>query len=959
MTTAKYDHKVIKGCSPRTDLNSRRNLSASRPRGVIIRGKQIGYDHRVVEKHWQDVWEKTGIYKAVDFDKKRKKFYQLVEFPYPSGAGLHIGHIRSWASMDAYSRKKRMDGFNVLYPMGWDAFGLPAENYAIKTGIHPSVTVRENIITFKKQCKALGLSFDWSREIDTTDSFYYKWTQWIFVQLFKSGLAYQSEVPVNWCSFCKTNLADEEVMPDGKHERCGNPTEKRMQKQWLLRITKYADRLLSDLNKVDFSPRIRIQQENWIGKSVGAEIKFDFANPKDLKTLRNLKSISVFTTRPDTLYGATFLVVSPKYAKEYILKYISSDNLNSVTKYINEHQELSLRADAKQSQLGGHPEPSTCHPEERSDEGSHNEKTGIDSGIKAINPATNKEIPIYISDYVLDEYGTGAIMGVPAHDERDFAFAKKFNLPIIQVIKENNAEISGNNLTIEQFNNENDSDLKDAYTSEGVLVNSNNWDGLSYPKDISTILSDIKKRGWGKKSSSYHIHDWIFSRQHYWGEPIPMVYCEKCAKEGKSWVDANAVSQQSTGYRKSKKTVDSSPSAICWNSTGWFPVSESDLPVTLPFMEKYQPSGTGESPLATNAEFIKTKCPHCGGDARRETDTMPNWAGSNWYFVRYLDPNNDKQLADSKKLKYWMPVDFYQGGYEHTTLHLLYSRFIYKFLYDIGVVPTSEPYAKRRSHGIVLGADGRKMSKSFGNVINPDSIVEKYGADTLRIYEMFMGPFDQMVVWSQESLEGCYRFINRLWKALNEKVGDGSKDDISSKRLSIKLHQTIKKVSEDIEDLKFNTAVSAMMEFLNAWDQNFLSKDDAKKFCLLLAPFTPHLAEEVWQKLNGQMAKLSNGYGNKQQFNNLTIKQFKSVHTQTWPTYDPKLIIEEKITIPIQINGKLRGTIEVDRDKIDDEKFVLLESKRNKVVQKWMAEGKVIKEIYVHGRLVNFVVNYF
>ena len=898
------------------------------------------YDHKIIEKHWQDVWDQKKLHKAVDFDKKRKKFYQLVEFPYPSGAGLHVGHVRSWASMDAYSRKKRMEGYNVLYPMGWDAFGLPAENYAIKTGIHPSVTVKENIDNFRKQCKNLGLSFDWDREVNTTDPAYYKWTQWIFIQLFKNGLAYRSEVPVNWCPFCKTNLADEEVMADGKHERCGNQTEKRMQKQWLLRITKYADRLLSDLNEIDFSPRIRIQQENWIGKSTGSSIKFQITNSK--------LQIEVFTTRPDTLYGSTFLVVSPRYAKKKLLKYIPDKYLRSVTKYLEECYSVSLRVESKQSQLGGHPEPSTCHPEERSEEGSHNEKTGIDSGLKAKNPADSKDIPIYISDYVLDEYGTGAIMGVPAHDERDFAFAKKFNLPIIGVI-------DGGDKSLE------------AYAGEGKIINSGKWDGLSYPKDISSILSDIEKSGWGKKSTTYHLHDWIFSRQHYWGEPIPMVYCENCVKEGKSFFTEE---QKKGGNEEMKNKNDvilegverpiESHQFNNWNPVGWYPVPESDLPVTLPFMEKYQPSGTGESPLANNLNFVKTKCPACGSPAKRETDTMPNWAGSNWYFIRYLDPNNGKILADDRKLKYWMPVDFYQGGYEHTTLHLLYSRFIYKFLYDIGVVPTSEPYAKRRSHGIVLGSDGRKMSKSFGNVINPDTIVEKYGADTLRLYEMFMGPFDQMVVWSQESLEGCYRFINRLWKAFNEKVGESSKVGKSSKELSIKLHQSIKKVSEDLENLKFNTAVATLMELLNTWeDEGVISKSDAEKFCLILAPFTPHLAEEVWlllcdRKIGTDKNIDSHGSDQRKSVNN-PCKSY-SVHTQLWPSYDPKLTVEEKITIPIQINGKLRGTIEIDRDKIDDEKFVLLESKYNKVVQKWLAEGKVIKEIYVHGRLVNFVV---
>jgi leucyl-tRNA synthetase len=822
------------------------------------------YNHCNVEPKWQKFWEEKEIYKAKDFDK-RKKFYQLIEFPYPSGAGLHVGHVRSWASMDAYTRKKRMEGYNVLFPIGWDAFGLPAENYAIKTGIHPSITVSQNIKTFKRQIKSLGLSFDWDREINTTDPSYYKWTQWIFIQLFKKGLAYREEVPVNWCPFCKTNLADEEVLSDGRHERCGNITEKRLQKQWLLRITKYADRLLTDLNTVDYSSRIKIQQENWIGKKEWIDIIYPVEGLNE--------EMVVSTTRPDTNFGATFIVISPEhpFVKKILIGEIKIDNVikDNLSKYVDIAKSKS--------------------DIERVSEGK--EKTGVFTGLYAINRLNSKKLPVFIADFVLMSVGTGAVVGVPGHDVRDFEFAKKFGLPVLRVVEGKDKDAS----EIEK--------IEQIWEGEGKIINSDLLNGLNVSDASKKIMDYLENKGWGKRVTRYHLHDWIFSRQHYWGEPIPIIYCDNC---------------------------------------GIVTVPEKDLPVELPFMEKYQPAGTGESPLANNSNFVNVKCPSCGSNAKRETDTMPNWAGSNWYYLGYLMTKSLKNRKDAnifkennKEIDYWMPVDFYQGGFEHTTLHLLYSRFIYKFLYDIRMVPSPEPYLKRRSHGIVLGSDGRKMSKSFGNVINPDVIVEKFGADATRIYEMFIGPFDQMVIWKQESLEGCYRFINRLWKAFNEKTGKST-----SLQLSIKLHQTVKKVSEDIENLKFNTAVASLMEFLNFWeDENKLSVKDRECFCLLMAPFAPYLAEEVWQILH----KTKNGFIN-------------SIHIQSWPSYDPKLVIEDKITVAVQINGKLRGTIEVDKEKSKDKEYISNLAKTDNKVSKWLEERKIIKEIYIEGRLLNFVV---
>lgn len=806
------------------------------------------YKPNKIEKKWQDRWEKESLYQAVDFDEKRKKFYALIEFPYPSGAGLHVGHARSWSAMDAYSRKKRAEGFNVLYPIGWDAFGLPTENYAIKNKIHPSLATSQNVTNFKKQIKSLGISFDWSREINTTDPKYYKWTQWIFLKLLEKGLAYRAKTPVNWCPFCKTTLADEEVLADGSHERCGKSTEKREQEQWLLKITAYAQRLLDDLKLVDYSPKIAIQQINWIGKKEGINITYDVEGAKE--------KVTVFTTRPDTNFGATFIVLAPEHPLAEKI---------TVPEKLEELRQYLTLAKAKSE-------------EERINEG--RQKTGIFTGRFAINPLNSFRMPIWVSDFVLMTFGTGAVVGVPGHDRRDFEFAQKFSLKVIRVVvgkDGDESEIS----RIEQVQEE-----------EGIMVKSDFLNGLDIHEATQKIMDHLEAKGWGKKITLYHLHDWIFSRQHYWGEPIPVVHCQKC---------------------------------------GVVPVAEKDLPVELPFVEKYEPSGTGESPLAKMTDWVNTECPKCGGSARRETDTMPNWAGSNWYFLRYLDNANDRALADRKKIEYWMPVNIYQGGFEHTTLHLLYSRFIHKFLYDIGVVNSPEPYAKRRSHGIVLGPDNRKMSKSFGNVVNPDEIVAKYGADTLRLYEMFMGPFDQAIAWSEQSLQGCSRFLNRVWQFFQNNV----KEDKTPVSLSRKLQQTIKKVGEDIEELKFNTMVATLMEFINDWQQSHLSREDAGSFARLLAPAAPHLAEEIWCEVLGN--------------------QF-SVHQQTWPEHNEKLIVEETAMIIVQVTGRVRGQIQIENDKSIIQSEVEELAKKEPRVARYL-EGKQIKKvIFVPGRLINFVV---
>ena len=797
----------------------------------------MAYNPNEIEPKWQGYWEKQGFYRAEDFSKK-PKYYVLIEFPYPSGEGLHVGHCRSYSAMDAVARKKRMEGFNVLYPIGWDAFGLPTENYAIRTGIHPRVATDQNVANFKRQLKSLGLSFDWSREIDTTNQKYYKWTQWIFLKLFEKGLAYQAEIPINWCPSCKIGLADEEVI-EGRHERCGEKVIRKKLRQWMIKITEYADRLIEDLKKVDYLEKIKTQQINWIGKSSGAEIKFKIGKFE----------VKVFTTRLDTIFGVTALVLAPENSIIGNLKF-KVENWEEVEKYI---KEVGQKTEFERTQL-------------------EKIRTGVPlKGIFAINPINNGKIPVWVGDYVIGTYGGGAVMVVPAHDKRDYDFAKKYGLEIREVV-------AGGNIS------------KEAFVDYGKLVNSGQFSGLSSQEAIEKIADWLEKKDLGKKSVQYKLRDWVFSRQHYWGEPIPIIHCQKC---------------------------------------GQVPVPEKDLPVELPYVERYQPTGTGESPLAAISEWVNTRCPKCKGPVRRETDTMPNWAGSNWYFMRYCDPKNDKRLADPKKLKYWLPVDWYNGGMEHTTLHLLYSRFIYKFLYDIGIAPTPEPYQKRTSHGIVLAEDGRKMSKSFGNVINPDDIVKEYGADTLRIYEMFMGPFDQAIAWSNKGVKGVRRFLERFWNLV---LGcrDNKKSDIEAEK---KIHKLNKKIDEDLEAMKFNTTVSAFMEFVNFGLKNEgkIGRDIIKRALVLLAPLAPHITEELWQAL---------GEGD-------------SIHNQTWPRYDEKLVKEEIITLVIQINGKVRDKIEVEAD-ISEEKAKEIAVSREKI-KKWI-EGKEIKKIvFVPGKLINFV----
>jgi len=801
------------------------------------------YDPQKIEKKWQEKWDKLGLNEAKDFDKKPKQ-YILVEFPYPSGDGLHVGHVRGYTALDTISRKKRMEGFNVLYPIGYDAFGLPTENYAIKTGVHPIEVTKKNTTIFRQQLKNLGLSFDWSREINTTDPKYYKWTQWIFLQFFKKGLAYQARIPINWCPSCKIGLANEEVV-NGKCERCGTETEKREKKQWLLKITAYADRLIDDLKLVDFPDRIKNQQINWIGRSEGTTIKFKI----------NSEEIEVFTTRVDTIFGVTALVLAPEH--DLVLKITTPKQKSKVDEYI--------KISKKKSEL------------ERID--LEKEKTGMFIGAYAINPLNNEKTPVWIGDYVIASYGGGAVMMVPAHDKRDYEFAKKYGIEIREVI-------SGGDIS------------KEAHINYGTLVNSGEFNGLKSEDAIKKITEWLKKNKLGEKKTNYHLRDWVFTRQHYWGEPIPIIHCEKC---------------------------------------GAVPVDEKDLPVELPYVEKYEPTDTGESPLSTIDEWVNVKCPKCGGPAKRETDTMPNWAGSNWYFLRYCDPQNDKELADIKKLKYWVPVDLYNGGMEHTTLHLLYSRFVYKFLYDINAVPTPEPYAKRRSHGMVLASDGQKISKSRGNVINPDEIVKKYGADTIRLYEMFMGPYEEAISWREESLGGCARFLKRVWALF---INKGKLGKTSSQGLTQKINYTIKKIGEDLDNMKFNTAVSTMMEFTNAWaaqgraeqENNVLSKEDAESFLKILAPFCPHITEELWSEL-----------GNK-----------NSIFLESWPEYDEKLIKKDTIELIIQVNGKLRDKIEVKNDISESEVKKLVLS--NDKIKSWLNNQEPKKIIFVKNKLINIVI---
>jgi leucyl-tRNA synthetase len=841
-----------------------------------------------IEPKWSDFWLKNKVYKAGDISEKPKS-YILIEFPYPSGERLHVGHARSYSCLDAVARMRRMKGGNVLYPIGWDAFGLPAENYAVKTGIHPSVTTRENIKHAKAQAQSWGLSFDWDREVNTTDPEYYKWTQWIFIQLFKKGLAYKQEIAVNWCPSCKINLANEEVI-DGKCERCGTQTERRKQSQWLLKITAYADRLLEDLKTVNFREDIALQQVNWIGKKEGINIRYKIVNnaPSDPPlNLRGGSYIEVFTTRPDTNFGATFIVLAPEHPliQEITNHKSQNPNKNKIIKYVNEainKSELDRQAENKK-------------------------KTGVFTGLYAINDLTGYKMPIWVSDFVLSGFGTGALVGVPGHDLRDFDFAREMGLEIKRVVVGKDGDLSPI-VRREQVQEE-----------EGTMINSGFLDGLNIHEATEKIMDYMEKKRYGKRTASYHLRDWVFSRQHYWGEPIPMIFCKACAEDQKSQIP-NSKIQTNSNDQNSKVQNE---------NLGWFPVPEEQLPVVLPPVEKYQPTGTGESPLGHIESFVNTTCPNCGRKAKRETDTMPNWAGSSWYFLRYIDPHNDKVLADPKKLKYWLPVDWYNGGMEHTTLHLLYSRFWHKFLYDLGVVPTPEPYAKRTSHGVVLGPDGRKMSKSKGNVINPDEIVRKYGADTLRMYEMFMGPFDQMVAWSDESLEGVHRFLKRIWK-LAMSIEQSAK---SSKEAKNKMARLIKTIEEDLEDMKFNTAVAAMMEFSNWWGdhQTEMGKEEVSAFIKLLAPMAPFIAEEMYQQLNPG----------------------DSIHIQPWPKYEEKDLAGGVNTIVIQVNGKVRALLRLTASEGQGKIEQMALEQAN--VAKFVGKSKY-RVIWVPGKILNFVI---
>ena len=819
----------------------------------------IEYDHKKVDKKWQDYWEENKTFQAVDFSDK-EKFYCLVEFPYPSGDGLHVGHPRSYTALDILARKKRMEGFNVLFPMGFDSFGLPSENYAIKTGIHPNVITKENIEKYTKQLKSLGFSFDWDRVFSTTDPEYYKWTQWIFLKLYEKGLAYKQKIPINWCIDCKIGLANEEVV-DGRCERCDGEVTKRLIEQWMLKITSYAEKLIQDLDDVQFLDKIKTQQVNWIGRSDGTEVSFSVDGVTN--------EILVFTTRPDTLFGATFMILSPEH--ELVPFITTKEQKASVESYV---KDSAKKSDLERTEL-------------------EMEKTGVFTGSYAINPVNNEKIPIWIADYVLISYGTGAIMAVPAHDTRDFDFAQKYGLKI-QCINRPPQELAEN----EGIRVEDVLAGKACWPYEGQCINSSNAEadldinGLNVETAKTKTTKWLEEKGIGKKSINYKLRDWVFSRQRYWGEPIPLIHCHECE---------------------------------------WVPVPEQDLPVLLPTVEKYEPTETGESPLAAILDWVNTSCPKCGKDAKRETDTMPNWAGSSWYFLRYIDPHNDSAFADEKKLGYWMPVDWYNGGMEHTTLHLLYSRFWNKFLYDCGLVPNSEPYLKRTSHGMVLGEGGEKMSKSRNNVINPDEVVERYGADVFRLYEMFIGPFDQAAAWDTKSIVGIDRFLRRLWILFtsNEKIAV-----IPPEKETLRLlHQTIKKVSEDIEKLRFNTAISQMMIFQNHLsDLNEVPEEVLQDYLKLLSPFAPHFSEEINQLFGNQ--------------DTMTYKE--------WPQYDEKLASEDEVEIAVQVNGKLRGSIIIAKDS--KEEAVSEESRKIKKVNKHIEDQTIIKTIYIKNRLINFVI---
>lgn len=798
------------------------------------------YNPNAIEKKWHGIWETEKPFKT-EIDNDKEKFYVLVEFPYPSGQGLHVGHPRPYTAMDIVARKRRLEKQNVLFPIGWDAFGLPTENYAMKNHIHPAIVTKQNIQRFKDQLQSIGFSFDWDREINTTDPEYYKWTQWIFLKLFEKGLAYKQEMPINWCTSCKVGLANEEVV-NGHCERCGSDVVRKEKNQWMLRITEYADRLIDDLDQVDYVEKIKAQQINWIGRSYGMEVDFAIAGYED--------AIRVFTTRPDTLYGATYMVVA---AEHPILETYraSIENLDEIHDY---QHEVHKKSDFERSEM-------------------NKDKTGVEiKGLRAINPATGKEIPIWISDYVLMTYGTGAIMAVPAHDERDFAFATKFDLPIVEVV-------AGGDISKEAFTD----------TQAGKMINSEMLNGMEVTEAIETISKVLEDKGVGTRKTNFKLRDWVFSRQRYWGEPIPLIHCDDC---------------------------------------GWVPVDEKDLPVLLPEIEDYETSDTGESPLSKIRSFVETTCPKCGKPAHRETDTMPQWAGSSWYFLRYMDPQNDEALASEESLGYYSPVDWYNGGMEHTTLHLLYSRFWHKFLYDLGIVDTVEPYTKRTSHGMILGSDGGKMSKSRGNVVNPDDIVRDYGADTLRTYEMFIGDFEKSVPWSENGVKGCRKFLDRVWKVQEMLVaGEGN-----SKALEGIIHKTIKKVSEDYETLKYNTAIAQLMTLLNEYRSvGAITKDDLNVLIVLLNPVAPHITEEIWTRIGNK------GYLNQ----------------TSWPIYDEAKLVDDVVEIPVQFSGKVRGTLSVPVDISQEEVMKLVNE--DPALKRYLEGKKIIKEIYVPGKILNIV----
>ncbi|MBQ6239166.1 MAG: leucine--tRNA ligase [Firmicutes bacterium] len=797
------------------------------------------YDPRSIEKKWQDHWEARGVFHATN-DQSKPKYYALIEFPYPSGQGLHVGHPRPYTAMDIVSRKRRLQGYNVLFPIGWDAFGLPTENYAIKNKVHPKLVTERNVAHFKQQMQSIGFSFDWSREINTTDPQYYKWTQWIFLQMFKKGLAYKKEMAVNWCPSCKVGLANEEVV-DGCCERCGTQVERRMRSQWMLAITKYADRLIDDLDDVDYIERVKIQQRNWIGRSEGAEVDFTV----------NGKTMTIYTTRPDTLFGVTYMVMSPEHP--YLAEW--KDQITNYDEVVAYQKTAAAKSDFERTELA-------------------KEKTGVMlQGITATNPVTEEQIPVFVSDYVLMGYGTGAIMAVPAHDTRDWEFAKKFGLPMREVV-------AGGNIEEAAF-----TDIE-----TGTLVNSGFLNGLSVENAKKKIIEWLTEKGIGHKKVNFKLRDWIFSRQRYWGEPIPLVQCEKC---------------------------------------GWVALPESELPLLLPEVESYEPGPNGESPLAAMTDWVNTTCPCCGGPAKRETDTMPQWAGSSWYYLRYMDPHNNDALASNEALKYWSPVDWYNGGMEHTTLHLLYSRFWHKFLYDIGVVPTKEPYQKRTSHGMILGSNNEKMSKSRGNVVNPDEVVATYGADTLRLYEMFIGDFEKAVPWSENGVKGCRRFLERVWK-LQEILTD---EEGISKDLETLIHQTIRKVSQDDESLKFNTAIAAMMSLVNAfYNKKQVTRGELRVLLLLLNPDAPHITEEMWEDC---------GFGG-------------HIYEQKWPEWDEAKTVEDMITLAVQVNGKSRGTIQIAKDAGKDEALAAFHADPR--LETLIAGKQIVKEIFVPGRIINLVV---